>query len=88
MVLSLRPGGGDALTRGLNEVHRKLNGGALKKIHSTYNSEVAKLNSERKQSTDSFFNPKECIRRSYNVAKCWKIAFHLQVDQTQKVILC
>ena len=42
IVLSLRPGGGDALTRGLNEVRRN------------------------------------CI-----VAKCWKIAFHLQVDQTQ-----
>ena len=29
---------------------------------STYNSEVAKLNSERKQRTDSFFTPKEFIR--------------------------
>ena len=29
VVLSLRPGGGDALTRGLNEVRRKINGGAL-----------------------------------------------------------
>ena len=25
VVLSLWPGGGDALTRGLNEVHRKIN---------------------------------------------------------------
>ena len=31
---------------------------------------------------DSFFNPKEFIRISCIVAKCWKIAFHLQVDQT------
>ena len=30
VVLSLRPGGSDALIRGLNEVHRKLNGGALR----------------------------------------------------------
>ena len=31
IVLSLRPGGGcDALTRGLNEVRRKINGGALR----------------------------------------------------------
>ena len=29
VVLSLRPGGGDAFTRGLNEVRRKINGGAL-----------------------------------------------------------
>ena len=72
VVLSLLPGGGDALTRGLNE-----------DIHSTYNTEVVKLNSERKQSTESFLNPKEFIRISCIVAKCWKIAFHLQVDQTQ-----
>ena len=32
VVLSLRPGRGDALTRGLNEVRRKINGGALKII--------------------------------------------------------
>ena len=44
---------------------------------------MVKLNSEIKQSTDSFFNPKEVIRISCIVAKCWKIAFHLQVDQTQ-----
>ena len=44
---------------------------------------VVKLNSERKPSKDSFFNPKEFIRVSCIVAKCWKIAFHLQVDQTQ-----
>ena len=31
--LSLRPGGGDALTRRLNEVRRKLNGGALRNTH-------------------------------------------------------
>ena len=30
VVLSLRPGGGDALTHGLNEVRRKINGGALR----------------------------------------------------------
>ena len=30
VVLSLLPGGGDALTRGLNEVRRKINGGALR----------------------------------------------------------
>ena len=29
VVLSLRPGGADALTRGFNEVCRKINGGAL-----------------------------------------------------------
>ena len=54
VVLSLQPGGGDALTRGLKEARRNINGGAL--IHSTYNSEVVKLNSERKQSTDSVAN--------------------------------
>ena len=30
IVLSLLTGGGDALTRGLNVVRRKLNGGALR----------------------------------------------------------
>ena len=30
VVLSLRPGGGDTLTRGLNEVRQKINGGALR----------------------------------------------------------
>ena len=30
VVLSLRPGGGDALTRWLNVVRRKINGGALR----------------------------------------------------------
>ena len=30
VVLSLRPGGGDALTRGLNEVRQKIYGGALR----------------------------------------------------------
>ena len=30
VVLSLRSGGGDTLTRGLNEVRRKINGGALR----------------------------------------------------------
>ena len=45
---------------------------------------IFKLNSERKQSTDSFcFNAKEFIRISCIVAKCWKIAFHLQADWTQ-----
>ena len=81
VILSMRPGGGDALTRGLTEVHRKIND-----IH-TYDSEVVKLNSERKQSRDSFFNPKEFIRISCIVAKCWKIAFQLQVVQTQYVII-
>ena len=34
VVLSLRPGdGGDALTRGLNEVRRKINGGALRNTY-------------------------------------------------------
>ena len=33
VVLSLRPGGSDALTLGLNEVRRKINGGALKNIY-------------------------------------------------------
>ena len=28
--LSLRPDGGDALSRGLNDVRRKINGGALR----------------------------------------------------------
>ena len=32
VVLSFRPGGGDALTRGLNEVRRKINGGAVHTI--------------------------------------------------------
>ena len=31
-VLSLRPGGGDAFTRRLNEVRRKIIGGALRNI--------------------------------------------------------
>ena len=30
VVLSLRPDGGDTLTHGLNEVRRKINGGALR----------------------------------------------------------
>ena len=30
IVILLRPGGGDVLTRGLNEVRRKINGGALR----------------------------------------------------------
>ena len=33
VVLSLRPGGGDVLTRGLNEVCRKINGGALRNTY-------------------------------------------------------
>ena len=33
VVLSLRPGGGDALTRELNEVRRKINGGALRNTY-------------------------------------------------------
>ena len=85
VVLSLRPGGGDALTRGLNEVRRKINGGALK-IH-TDNSEVVKLNSERKQSTYSFFSLTLRSSLEYPVAKHWKIAFHLQANQTLLVII-
>ena len=53
VVLSLRPGGGDALTHRLNEVPRKINGGALRKTY--IQSKVVKLKSERKQSTDSLF---------------------------------
>ena len=34
VVLSLQPGGGDALTRDLNEVRRKINGTALKYKHT------------------------------------------------------
>ena len=30
VVLSLEPGSGDALTHGLNEMRRKINGGALR----------------------------------------------------------
>ena len=78
VVLSLRPGGGDAPTSGLNEVRRKIHFAEHLEIH-TYHSEVVKLNSERLV----VFNPKEFIRISCIVAKCWKIAFHLQVDQTQ-----
>ena len=33
VVLSLRPGGGDALTGGINEVRRKINGGALRNAY-------------------------------------------------------
>ena len=33
VVLSLCPGGSDALNRGLNEVRRKRNGGALKNTY-------------------------------------------------------
>ena len=32
VVLLLRPGGANALTRGLNEVRRKINGGALTRV--------------------------------------------------------
>ena len=35
VVLSLCPGDGDVLTRGLNEVRRKINGGALRNIVQT-----------------------------------------------------
>ena len=43
VVLSLRAGGSDTITRGLNEVRRKINGGALRNayIHTyihTYNA--------------------------------------------------
>ena len=69
VVLSLPPGGCDALNRGLNEVRRKINGGALRNT-CTYNSEVVKLNSLRKQSTVSFFNSKEFIKISCIVPKC------------------
>ena len=34
VVLSLRSGGGDTLTRGLNEVRRKINGGTLRNTYS------------------------------------------------------
>ena len=33
VVLSLRPGGSDALILGLNEVRRKINGGALRNTY-------------------------------------------------------
>ena len=33
VVLSLRSGGGDTLTRGLNEVRRKINGEALRNTY-------------------------------------------------------
>ena len=33
VVLSLRPGGSDAFTRGLDEVRRNLNGGALRNAY-------------------------------------------------------
>ena len=38
VVLSLRSGGGDTFTRGLNEVQRKINGGALKKYMHTWHN--------------------------------------------------
>ena len=38
VVLSLRPGGRDALTRGLNEVRRKINGGVLRNTYIQYRS--------------------------------------------------
>ena len=51
VVLLLRPGGDDALTRWLNEVHRKKK--KKKKKHgalrNTYINKVIKLNSKRKQ---------------------------------------
>ena len=34
IVLSLRPGSGDALTPGLNELCRKINGGALRNTYT------------------------------------------------------
>ena len=33
VILSLRSGGGDTLTRELNEVRRKINGGALRNTY-------------------------------------------------------
>ena len=39
LVLSLRPGGSNALTRGLIEVRRKINGGALR---NTWCIQIAK----------------------------------------------
>ena len=53
------------------------------------NSEVVKLNSEKKvQITDSFFffffNPKEFIKIPCLVAKCWKIALHLKMIRLNK----
>ena len=33
VVPSLRSGGGDTLTRGLNEVHRKINDGTLRNVY-------------------------------------------------------
>ena len=42
VVLSLRPGGGDALTRGLNEVRQKINGGALRNTTAKWLSYLAK----------------------------------------------
>ena len=38
VVLSLRPGGGYALTCGLNEVCRKINGGALRNTYIQWRS--------------------------------------------------
>ena len=57
VVLSLWSGGGDTLTRGLNEVRRKINGGALR---NTY------IHTRKKCSVQIcfFFNPKELIRIS------------------------
>ena len=48
VVLSLRSSGGDVLTRGLNEVHRKINGRTLRNtyIHTyihTYNGDYSGL---------------------------------------------
>ena len=46
------------------------------------NSEVVKLNIERKvQCSDSFLNPKEFNKIFCIVAKRWKISFHLKVDR-------
>ena len=42
VVLSLRPGGGDAFTRRLNEVRRNINSGALRNTYIQQRSGLAK----------------------------------------------
>ena len=53
------------------------------------NSKVVKINSETKVEYIFVFsfNTKKIIKMSCIVAKCLKIVFHLDVDQTQLVII-
>ena len=81
VVLSLRPGGGDAFTRRLNEVRQKNKRRSTKKYLHTITKWLSYIAKESRVQIRFFLT----LRRSLSciVVQCWKIAFHLQVDQTQ-----